>query len=405
MKKIILLLPFILLIACTQPTSHNSGFKKPEGLENAIIVPTDSIGTKIITINKPIDVINASDIIEDVTFIPIETTPESLIELYRKVFFYDDKIYILDDVGAEALFIFDNNGNFLRTIGTKGQGPEEFSVLSGMCIDKKNNNILLYDNGKNRIMYYDLDGNYLKNAKVNYRHSEQFAILPSGNLIAIANNFFRNFHLNKFDRYRLIYSDTTRNIQKFGFEFDDNVNLYRSWSTFFFNDDELLFYQQYTNSIYRITENSITEKYRIDCSNFTPFDIKMISGFNNDKEFKDYWYSKTNLAPYMGENINHLYFDVEDKGERYTYFYDKRSGNYIGFKKMNYDTEFFNAFNTDLFSYNDYFIGKAPTEELMKMKELHDKSGKPFPDKINKMIETFKDDDNDVLIMFKIKEL
>ena len=405
MKKITVLLVMVLITACTQPTSRFSGFEKPGGLENAIIVPTDSINTKIIKVNKPIDIINASDIIEDVILIPLETTPESLITFYRKVFFYDNKIYVLDDIGSEALFIYDNNGSHIKTIGKKGGGPEEFFILHGMCIDKYNKNVILYDNKKRKMMYFDLEGNYIKNTNVNYRQTEQFAILPSNNMIAITSSNDGNFHLKDYDRYRLLYSDTTGNIFKFGFEFNDNINLPRSWSKIFFNDDEMLFYQQYSNSIYSITDTLIREKYRIDCSNFTPFDIELITSFQSDDEYQDYLYSKTNLASFMAENTNHLYFVVNDKKEDYKYFYDKRTGNFIGFKMMNYDTEFFNAFNSNIFSYKDYFIGKAPAEELLKIKKARDQSVNPFPDKINKMIESFEEDDNDVLILFKIKEL
>ena len=405
MEKYTIFLALFFFTACSQPTSRYSGFKKPKELENAIIVPTDTISTKIIKASKPIDIINASDIIEDVILIPLETTSESLVTFHRKVIFHDNKIYVLDDLGSEALFIYDNNGNYLKTIGTKGQGPEEFSILHGMCIDKKNNNVILYDNGKRKMMFYDLEGNYIKNITISYRQTDQFAISPSNNIIAITSKNDGNFHLEDYDKYRLIYSDTLGNIRSLGFEFDDNINLPRSWSKIFFNGDEILFYQQYTNSIYSITDTLIREKFRIDCINFTPFDINLITSFENYEEFQKHIYTKTNLASYVAENTNHLYFVIDNKKEAYKYFYDKRTGNHIGFKKMNYNTEFFNTFKSNIFSYQDYFIGKASSEELMKLKKERDKSGKPFSNKINKIIESLKDDDNDVLVLFKIKEL
>jgi hypothetical protein len=131
----------------------------------------------------------------------------------------------------------------------------------------------------------------------------------------------------------------------------------------------------------------------------------MVTKFNNMDEFDHYWYSKTNLFPHMAETQNHLNFVVNDKKKRYKCFYDKRSGKHIGFEKMHYNTDFFDASPSGWFSYNDYFIGIAPVTDLIEMKKKRNESGKPFSKAVSSMIDSLKEDDNDLLVLFKIKEL
>jgi hypothetical protein len=223
--------------------------------------------------------------------------------------------------------------------------------------------------------------------------------------VSVTGRINANFHLGNYEKFQLIYSDTLGNIHKFGFDFDDNINLSVGWSKIFQSNDELLFYQQYANSIYSVTDTVIREKYRIDCSRFSQFDLNKISQFNNVDDFDRYWYQKSNLNPYIGENNSHLFFVVNNGTEYYKYFYDKRSGKTTGFKKMNYDNDFFCEFNDDLFTFGDYFIGTASPTDLLELKKKREDTENPMSKTVSDMIDSLDEEDNDVLVLFKIKEL
>jgi hypothetical protein len=71
----------------------------------------------------------------------------------------DGNIYVLDS-GNNRLQVFNKNGDYLRTIGKKGQGPGEFDTPSFMNLDKETGNILLTDRSMT-VQIFDKEGQYI----------------------------------------------------------------------------------------------------------------------------------------------------------------------------------------------------------------------------------------------------
>ncbi|TET66647.1 MAG: 6-bladed beta-propeller [Candidatus Aminicenantes bacterium] len=68
-----------------------------------------------------------------------------------------DNIYVADG-GNSRIQKFDKNGNYILTIGEKGQGPGEFTGISDILIDEQDN---LYVLGGRRIQIFNSSGEYL----------------------------------------------------------------------------------------------------------------------------------------------------------------------------------------------------------------------------------------------------
>jgi hypothetical protein len=68
-----------------------------------------------------------SEVAEDITFIPLETTDECLIGFIESIHFSKNYNYIVI-IGSEPnqILLFDKTGKFIRKIGSKGQGPGEY---------------------------------------------------------------------------------------------------------------------------------------------------------------------------------------------------------------------------------------------------------------------------------------
>jgi len=66
-------------------------------------------------------------------------------------------IYIADS-GNNRVVVFDFQGKFLKAIGSKGQGPAEFSNPTGLCV-LEDGGIAVADVGNARIQIFDRDGN------------------------------------------------------------------------------------------------------------------------------------------------------------------------------------------------------------------------------------------------------
>ena len=91
--------------------------------------------------------------------IPIETSDECLIGEVSKVFFKNDRIYILDK-DANGVFILHEDGTLDRSIFAEGRSSQEYMELGDMYVTDKL--IYLFDNILMKILCFDLEGQYQK---------------------------------------------------------------------------------------------------------------------------------------------------------------------------------------------------------------------------------------------------
>jgi hypothetical protein len=73
----------------------------------------------------------------------------------------EERIYILD-IKEGHIKVFDRLGNYLNTIGKKGQGPGEMQYPAFISITPRNE-IVIEDPAVRRLTFYSLEGEYLKN--------------------------------------------------------------------------------------------------------------------------------------------------------------------------------------------------------------------------------------------------
>jgi hypothetical protein len=83
----------------------------------------------------------------------------------------------MDMWGSNSLLVFDETGAFVRKIGNRGLGPEEYVRLKDFEVDSEN--IYLYDWQTARMLKYDLQGNFIEQHKIPFR-SRGFKILENG---------------------------------------------------------------------------------------------------------------------------------------------------------------------------------------------------------------------------------
>jgi hypothetical protein len=94
-----------------------------------------------------------------------------------------ENIYVCDTKAAD-IKVFDRNGNFLRTIGKRGQGPGEFTYpLDFQFLPP--GELMVNDTGQLRLSYFSLDGEYLRglstSTQTGFRRPEADS---HGNLVA-----------------------------------------------------------------------------------------------------------------------------------------------------------------------------------------------------------------------------
>ena len=94
-----------------------------------------------------------------------------------------ERIYVLDTKEAHVK-VFDKNGDYIKTMGRKGQGPGEMSLPFSICITTQNE-IVVQDLNNRRIMFYSLDGSFIKSLSTAKIIIVGFNIDSRGNIIGI----------------------------------------------------------------------------------------------------------------------------------------------------------------------------------------------------------------------------
>ena len=102
-----------------------------------------------------------TDLGEKITYIPLETTDESLVKLSSgsKMIVTDQYIFIGEDLSP--ILCFDRGtGKFLRNIGSIGQGPGEYRNPAEMEVDAEAKRIYIRA-APSHYLCYDFEGKFL----------------------------------------------------------------------------------------------------------------------------------------------------------------------------------------------------------------------------------------------------
>src|SRR5690606_2147847 len=73
--------------------------------------------------------------------------------------FAENHIFLVDV--KQGFLKYNYEGNFLKKIGKKGEGPDEYLTPMAIYADEKENIALVGDYGKMVVNSYDLEGNYI----------------------------------------------------------------------------------------------------------------------------------------------------------------------------------------------------------------------------------------------------
>lgn len=150
--SIVLLVGFFLTVVARD---KDSKLKKTTTNNDLITIDIDKANIK--------NTILFSEIFKQIRIVPLETNRDCLIGNIDKMLIENDTIYVLDEKIARSLFVFDNNGKFIRKIGKLGNGPGEYRKPRSFSIDTENKRINIYGVGK--ILNYTLSGVFIRNIR------------------------------------------------------------------------------------------------------------------------------------------------------------------------------------------------------------------------------------------------
>ena len=102
---------------------------------------------------------NLSSIADEVTPIPLETNEDCLISFISRVIMTKDYYFVL----SSDLYQFNKKGKFIRQIGERGRGPNEYSRINSIAVDEEEQTVFMATGQK--LLAYNFSGEIKKSTK------------------------------------------------------------------------------------------------------------------------------------------------------------------------------------------------------------------------------------------------
>jgi hypothetical protein len=154
MKNISLFSVFLILsFSCKDSNQKSDSTVEFESVQYPIMVDVSGAMS-----NEEIPLL--SNLAYDVSYIKLKTPKDIIIKLIRDVQISKENIFIHEGL-SEKVMVFDMEGNFIRLIGKRGRGPNEYINLISFCFDKNTEDLLFYTGNSGNVLKYRSDGTFI----------------------------------------------------------------------------------------------------------------------------------------------------------------------------------------------------------------------------------------------------
>lgn len=242
----------LLLIGCkTSPSDNPDQSKRTFSAYNLPVIPVSES-----TISENYDTF----LVEEPRYVVLETNSQSLIGSIDKIEYFQGNYFILDASKAKALFCFDSTGLFKFKIDKVGKGPGEFFIPLDFNIDPRTRSIKIMDPGNRKILEYSIDGELINEFQLE-DELKSFYVIDS-DIYAMhidgRNSDWEMSNLLKlWDKNSKEY--TIEGVSELGRT--DTYPIKNEFSKF---EGNILFMHAWTDTIYKVTNASISPIYILD---------------------------------------------------------------------------------------------------------------------------------------------
>ena len=349
-----------------------------------------------------------SDIIDSITYIPLETNDNCLLStIYDNDFISSENYILLKSTVDYKIYLFDQTGHFIAKIGDVGAGPGEYLRYSAQLarIDEKNNHLIIFATHPKRIMYYDLKGNFIKTIPL--PHEDNTGII----------SYHQSFYLQKNENYgRVQYTytvlDTDFNIIK-----KNVMPLQYSWKGQILHPQSLFCQYTYNDHVYS-KETLLNDTLYVinDDFSFIPkyiinsgkYEVTVNVRSDADRFFKEFRNKVILLS--MFETDDYLFILYQYQNKNIPCYYNKKENKLIHIVSSSSGIP--NDFDGGLDFWPDYqnnkkLISFYDAYLLVEHKKNHNKfelqGGKETEKHFDQMIQKLAPNDNPVMVIVTLK--
>ena len=289
------------------------------------------LSLKYYNVEKAIDAVPKDlcldSISSEMSIIPLETSDDILIMEIRRIYFYHDLLFIVH-TNSNRCSVFDLKGKYLYDIGSRGNGPGEFTGVDFLFFSV--DNVGIFDFLQRKILYYSINGKF---------ESEVHMFSYLRFIEKINENTFVGIMATSVSEYnnRIIYFNMEGNVID---SLQYSTILKPTPGTFFADDTNLFTYKNnhffvegYSDTIFRISDKLklipeyvvTTGKYAVNFYDRVMNKEKYLTGKRTLVIFENDSYI---LLRYNWPPINHLLINKKtDKIENVTLKYNEEMTN------------------------------------------------------------------------------
>ncbi len=135
-----------------------------------------------------------SELLDDIRLVKLETNDEILLGQYTNYLVGKEQIITID---SDKILQFSNTGEFVRTLATAGNGPDEFLRPEAFALDDKNGILYINHRGDSRnILVFDLKtGNRIKRITTGVDNLISQIIVSGDSILTVVPRMNRDYNL------------------------------------------------------------------------------------------------------------------------------------------------------------------------------------------------------------------
>lgn len=340
-----------------------------------------------VELNKAKANVKLSSLVEDIRFVPLSTSEESVIGKIDKILITDDYIFILDRFIAGHVFQFDSNGSFVRNVGRIGPGPKEYQRPTDFTLH--NDQIYIMDDGVG-VISYDFNGNFVEKKRLSTTNGFFLEKLNTGWALVGGNG-----------SHNLVITDEQFNPEKEFFPYIsrsvDRIIINPLFKT---SDGTVLYKRNLRDTLYSLSENGMSP-YLLMNQKTRPFDISQIDKENSERIMSQE-VDRYSVSKQLYEASNTTYAITRFESKNWVTIHKHKSGRSIIFRTSELvDDLTFSRFLYPKGVHKDQIVHViVPGNFLADIKRAKEK-GADIPKEIEKIVDSLSGEDNPILLFIK----
>lgn len=346
---------------------------------------------------------------EDVKYIVLETNENCLIGQIKKIKFRRNNIFIYDREISNSLFMFDMNGKFIRKIGNRGKGPNEYITMEDFDLDDADG-IYIYDQPRCRIIKFNENGENVENINLPIWGVGFGLITDNLFYIRVANHLFDDNTLGDMAKYTLFYWDNIkRKIVYAQFPHQgENWLLYGNEKAHSNSQKPTFYKPAYSDNIYELAKSGAILRYSI-ITDTERIPIDELNKMSDEEAHVASWNGELGVSVTNFYETNSIiscsyYKNKGGKKNFHHYFKSKKSGKVIT-GRHDYRTDIIGGYEP-YGSYNEYFYNWINnSSNFINAAKNNSSFNKGYGHlSIVNTLKTLKEDNNPLIVLFKIKD-